>query len=957
MRIKLIITLVLIIANLSAAAQNRQVSLTGKVIADMTNINLFGSKIYLLDSLGAIVDSTTVAKKRVYYGNSLVEIPEYRLTVTYKPVIYTIEATYPNYESGFMTVDLRTFGKRELSRELPAFRLKRAAKQLQEVVVTASKIKFYNKGDTLVFNADAFELADGSMLDALVQQLPGVELKENGQIFVNGKYVESLLLNGKEFIGNDNKLLLDNLGAYTVKDVAVYDMASDKERFLGQDLGESKYVMDVRMKKEFIGTYFLNLEAGYGTADRYMGRAFGMRSTATSQIMIAGSINNLNDTRRPGQNTTWEPEKLESGMHKEKQIRADYSFNAPDRSWEFMGNTILKHTSSDDEIFTDNMSFLPGGDNYSYTFNSTKGKNLWLGTAARYNRNLSKSVRLLSDLTLQYIDFQNRSAIVSSTFNKQQTNVTRQLLENIYNNPDTDRESIVNRNMQTDSTSNQTFRVFGTIASTIKIPKTNDNLYLSIDADYQREKPIRYNWQTINYGSDPTPAVNNSQFLKNSPRHNLKLSGYITYTYWLSTGYFQPIYELQFEEKIKDSQLYALDRLSDMGVFGNLPADYAQSYDPGNSYFGKHRETINYIGFRSSFPIWKFHANLGPSIQFRHQSLNYTQGDQHINKTRNSITIGSLMTHLYYNIGRYSDNYGMPRYTHSFDLELKANGYTPDMTWLIDIPYTADPLNILLGADKLKNEQHYDLSLTWKYSPKGSRLMESIILRYSNIQNALVRGIRYDSSTGVRTIRSYNVNGNWNTGITNNFSTPIGKVTLSSGTALDYGHTADMIGRDTEPTSYIVRNLFLSENLSLQYNPFKWLALTAKTNLQWRKTTSDESQFTSISAFTNNTGVTALFKLPYRFQISTDATLYARRGYGSPELNTTDFVWNARLAWTTSNKKWLLTLDGFDMLKQLSSINYAVNSQGRVITYRNVLPRYMMFHVQYKLNILPKKKK
>lgn len=53
---------------------------------------------------------------------------------------------------------------------------------LGEVEVTASKVKMVTRGDTVVYNADAFELANGSMLDALVRQLPGVELK-GGRIY------------------------------------------------------------------------------------------------------------------------------------------------------------------------------------------------------------------------------------------------------------------------------------------------------------------------------------------------------------------------------------------------------------------------------------------------------------------------------------------------------------------------------------------------------------------------------------------------------------------------------------------------------------------------------------------------------------------------------------------------------------------------------------------------------
>ena len=37
------------------------------------------------------------------------------------------------------------------------------------------------------------------MLDALIEQLPGVELKRDGRILVNCRQVESLLLNGKAF--------------------------------------------------------------------------------------------------------------------------------------------------------------------------------------------------------------------------------------------------------------------------------------------------------------------------------------------------------------------------------------------------------------------------------------------------------------------------------------------------------------------------------------------------------------------------------------------------------------------------------------------------------------------------------------------------------------------------------------------------------------------------------------
>ena len=51
---------------------------------------------------------------------------------------------------------------------------------LNEVKVTASRIMMVMKGDTLVYDANAFQLAEGSMLDELIRQLPGVRLESGG---------------------------------------------------------------------------------------------------------------------------------------------------------------------------------------------------------------------------------------------------------------------------------------------------------------------------------------------------------------------------------------------------------------------------------------------------------------------------------------------------------------------------------------------------------------------------------------------------------------------------------------------------------------------------------------------------------------------------------------------------------------------------------------------------------
>ena len=100
---------------------------------------------------------------------------------------------------------------------------KELTRKLDEVTVTGTRVKMVMKGDTVVFDAAAFQLGEGSMLDALVRQLPGATISSDGVIEVNGRKINELLVNGKDFFKGDPKVALQNLPAYTVKNLKVYD--------------------------------------------------------------------------------------------------------------------------------------------------------------------------------------------------------------------------------------------------------------------------------------------------------------------------------------------------------------------------------------------------------------------------------------------------------------------------------------------------------------------------------------------------------------------------------------------------------------------------------------------------------------------------------------------------------------------------------------------------------------
>lgn len=196
------------------------------------------------------------------------------------------------------------------------------------------------------------------MLDALIEQLDGVELKDDGRIFVNGKYVESLLLNGKDFFKGDRRVMLDNLPAYMVDKVKVYEKGSEMASVTGRKEYDKPLVVDVNLKRQYLKGIISNAEAAGGTDDRYLLRLFGLRLTGQSRLSAFGNMNNVNETRKPGRNGDWTPDDLSGGMLTTKAAGIDYTVDDMQRKWQVNGSAKFGHDNSDLERNQNTQTFL-----------------------------------------------------------------------------------------------------------------------------------------------------------------------------------------------------------------------------------------------------------------------------------------------------------------------------------------------------------------------------------------------------------------------------------------------------------------------------------------------------------------------------------------------------------------------------------------------------------------------
>ena len=167
------------------------------------------------------------------------------------------------------------------------------AVMLKGATVTSRLAKVQSKGDTLIFNADAYRTPEGSVVEELVKRMPGAELDDDGNIKINGKTVTKIKVDGKEF--GDSKTALKNLPTSIIEKVRAYDEKSDLARITGIDDGNEQTVLDFGIRAGMNRGTMMNVDLGKGTKDRYTGRLFGMYMRDDYRVMGMFNANNTND--------------------------------------------------------------------------------------------------------------------------------------------------------------------------------------------------------------------------------------------------------------------------------------------------------------------------------------------------------------------------------------------------------------------------------------------------------------------------------------------------------------------------------------------------------------------------------------------------------------------------------------------------------------------------------------
>ncbi|HAH24722.1 MAG TPA: hypothetical protein DCL77_13380 [Prolixibacteraceae bacterium] len=259
-------------------AQSQSYVLTGKMVDKETQMPMSG--VYLLVKNVAndkhVAEEVTDKSGSFSFPN-LKANSKYQLIASflgYSDLVIPIEGNNKNLNLGtlFMAIKSQAIG---------------------EVLIQSDASTAVQKGDTIEMNANAFKTTADASAEDLVMKMPGIT-QEDGAVIAHGKEVKKILVDGKDFFGEDPSAALKSLPAEVIDKIQIFDKLSEQAQFTGFDDGESDQTINIITKKDKKNGTFGKFNAGTNFDDKYLVDGNINVFNHQRRISVLGLFNNIN---------------------------------------------------------------------------------------------------------------------------------------------------------------------------------------------------------------------------------------------------------------------------------------------------------------------------------------------------------------------------------------------------------------------------------------------------------------------------------------------------------------------------------------------------------------------------------------------------------------------------------------------------------------------------------------
>jgi len=202
---------------------------------------------------------------------------------------------------GEYTIKINYLGLQPYSEPLRVWRddylgtilLSENATELKGVDVKQQAVQATTEGDTTSFNAKAYKTNQNANAKDLLEKMPGVQ-DDNGEIKAQGEKVQQVLVDGKQFFGQDPKTALTTLPAEVVDKIQIFDDKSEQSKASGVDDGTRIKTINIVTKINMRNGEFGKVYGGGGTDERYAAGGNLNMFRGERRLSILGQVNNIN---------------------------------------------------------------------------------------------------------------------------------------------------------------------------------------------------------------------------------------------------------------------------------------------------------------------------------------------------------------------------------------------------------------------------------------------------------------------------------------------------------------------------------------------------------------------------------------------------------------------------------------------------------------------------------------
>ena len=149
-------------------------------------------------------------------------------------------------------------------------------------------------GDTLTYKTDAFTNGQERKLGDVLNKLPGLEVDKKGKIKFQGKTVDKVLVEGKEFFDGDSKMAVENIPANVIDKIDVISNYNEVDPMRGLDNDEG-LALNVKLKEGQKSMWFGDIEAGAGIENRYLAHPNIFYYSPKTSVNFIGDANNIGE--------------------------------------------------------------------------------------------------------------------------------------------------------------------------------------------------------------------------------------------------------------------------------------------------------------------------------------------------------------------------------------------------------------------------------------------------------------------------------------------------------------------------------------------------------------------------------------------------------------------------------------------------------------------------------------